>query len=72
VLPAGLRHRDIAAVSVLAGCGFTVSLLIAELAFEGSPAEAATVKLAVLVGSLLSGLVAAVLLRLRVRAYPGA
>jgi NhaA family Na+:H+ antiporter len=69
VLPAGLRYRDIAAVSVLAGCGFTVSLLIAELSFEGRAAEVDTVKLAVLVGSLLSGLVAAVLLRLRVRAY---
>jgi Na+:H+ antiporter, NhaA family len=75
VLPAGLRHRDIAAVSVLAGCGFTVSLLIAELSFAGAGhgpgggSEVEPAKLAVLVGSLLSGLVAAVLLRLRVRAH---
>ena len=35
-LPTGLSWRDLFAVSVLTGCGFTVSLLIAELAFGDS------------------------------------
>ena len=38
-LPPGLSWRDLFAVSVLTGCGFTVSLLIAELAFDGSSAH---------------------------------
>ena len=48
---AGLSWRDLFAVSVLTGCGFTVSLLIAELAF-GDGTEAARIKIAVLAGSL--------------------
>ena len=67
-LPEAISWRDLAAVAVLAGCGFTVSLLIAELAFEGT-GQADRVKLAVLVGSVLSSLIAAGLLHLRVRAH---
>ncbi len=66
-LPSDLHWRDLAAVSVLAGCGFTVSLLIAELAYQGDP-QAERVKMAVLTGSLVSSLLAAALLHLRVRA----
>jgi NhaA family Na+:H+ antiporter len=65
-LPGDLRRRDLAAVSVLTGCGFTVSLLIAELAFADEAAQDRA-KSAVLVGSLLASLLAAVLLRGRVR-----
>ncbi|HSS66958.1 MAG TPA: Na+/H+ antiporter NhaA [Nocardioidaceae bacterium] len=54
---------DVAAVSVLAGIGFTVSLLISDLAFAGQTADDA--KAAVLIGSLIAGLLAAVLLRRR-------
>ena len=54
---------DVAGVSVLAGVGFTVSLLISDLAFSGQTADDA--KTAVLVGSLIAGLLAAVLLRRR-------
>ncbi|GAA4217981.1 Na+/H+ antiporter NhaA [Actinocatenispora rupis] len=67
-LPAGMHRRDLAAVSVLAGCGFTVSLLIAELSF-GVGAEAGRIKAAVLTGSLIASLLAAALLRRRVRAH---
>lgn len=57
--------RDVGAAAVLSGIGFTVSLLIAELAFTGARAEAA--KTAVLAGSLLAGLAATALLRVRNR-----
>lgn len=66
-LPGDLAWRDLAAVSVLTGCGFTVSLLIASLAFRGTGRED-LVKTAVLLGSLVASLLSALLLRGRVRA----
>ncbi|MBA0044863.1 Na+/H+ antiporter NhaA [Mycobacterium sp. NPDC050853] len=63
-----LSWLDIAGVTLLAGIGFTVSLLIGELAFGTGPA-AEHVKVGVLAGSLTSAAVAAVVLRLRNRAY---
>jgi Na+:H+ antiporter, NhaA family len=66
-LPRGMGWRDLFAVSVLTGCGFTVSLLIAELAFTEGAAQD-RVKGAVLLGSLLASLLAALMLRRRVRA----
>lgn len=65
-LPRALDWRDMCAVSVLTGCGFTVSLLINELAFGGT-AQAERLTLAVLSASLLASLTAAGLLRRRVR-----
>ena len=50
-----LRWADIAAVGILAGIGFTVSLLIAELAFEENPLLLAEAKLGVLSASLIAG-----------------
>jgi NhaA family Na+:H+ antiporter len=64
-----LAWRDIAALSLLTGVGFTVSLLVGELAFgAGSPRDD-HVKLAVLCGSLLAAVLASVALRLRNRTY---
>jgi Na+:H+ antiporter, NhaA family len=65
-LPGDMAWRDLFAVSVLTGCGFTVSLLITELAFDPGAAQE-RVKAAVLLGSLVASLVAAVFLRRRVR-----
>ncbi|MFB7907453.1 MULTISPECIES: Na+/H+ antiporter NhaA [unclassified Kitasatospora] len=64
-----LKWADLFAVSVLAGIGFTVSLLISELAFPDDLALADRSKTAVLVGSLLCAVVATVLLKLRNRHY---
>ncbi|MGW4645211.1 Na+/H+ antiporter NhaA [Kitasatospora sp. NPDC004289] len=64
-----LKWADLFAVSVLAGIGFTVSLLISELAFPGDPELADRAKAAVLMGSLLCALIATVLLKLRNRHY---
>lgn len=63
-----LSWLDIVGVSLLAGIGFTVSLLIGELAF-GAGSAAEHVKVGVLAGSLTSAAVASVVLRLRNRAY---
>ncbi|MFI5660909.1 Na+/H+ antiporter NhaA [Streptomyces sp. NPDC051684] len=59
---------DVFALAVLAGIGFTVSLLIGELAYP-EPAQQEHIKSAVLLGSLIAAVVACVLLRLRNRHY---
>ncbi|GAA2346842.1 Na+/H+ antiporter NhaA [Streptomyces cuspidosporus] len=64
-----LAWADVFAVASLAGIGFTVSLLIGELAFPGDPRLAAEVKAAVLIGSLLAAVVSGVLLKVRDRRY---
>ncbi|AWW38407.1 MULTISPECIES: Na+/H+ antiporter NhaA [Streptomyces] len=60
-----LEWADVFAVASLAGIGFTVSLLIGELAFEGDPALTNEVKAAVLTGSLIAAVFATVLLKIR-------
>ncbi|MCW2855914.1 MAG: nhaA [Marmoricola sp.] len=57
--------RDLIGLAVLAGVGFTVSLLVSDLSFPGGRAEEA--KTAVLVGSLLAGLLGALILGRRNR-----
>jgi NhaA family Na+:H+ antiporter len=64
-----LSWSDVVGVAVLAGIGFTVSLLISELAFDSDPATLALAKAAVLTGSLLSALVAALILARRNAVY---
>ncbi|WP_079170163.1 Na+/H+ antiporter NhaA [Mangrovactinospora gilvigrisea] len=64
-----LKWADVLAMASLAGIGFTVSLLIAELAFPDDHEVTARLKAAVLVGSLLAAVLATVLLRLRNRRY---
>ena len=63
---------DVAGVSLLAGAGFTVSLLVGELAFGASGERTEHVRLAVLGGSLLAASLAAVVLRRRNAAYRAA
>ncbi len=67
-LDPALSWWDVVAVAALGGIGFTVSLLIGELAFD-SAVRAEHVKVGVLAGSVVASGVAAVLLRARNRAY---
>ncbi len=64
-----LAWADVGAVACLGGIGFTVSLLIGELAFASDPALTGEVKAAVLLGSLISAVVAAALLKVRNTKY---
>jgi NhaA family Na+:H+ antiporter len=64
-----LSWVDVIGMAMLAGIGFTVSLLIGELAFAQSTGLDDDVKVGVLVGSLLAALLAAVVLRSRNRVY---
>lgn len=63
-----LAWADVFGLATLAGIGFTVALLIGELAFP-DPATTEHIKAAVLVGSLIAAALAAVLLRRRNRVY---
>ena len=68
-LSSSLRWADVLAVGILAGIGFTVSLLIGELAFEHDPVRATSAKIGVLVASVLAAVLASGALALRRRAY---
>jgi len=65
--PAGTSWRDVAALSLLGGVGFTVSLLIAELALPPEAAESA--KAAVLIASAIASLASAIVLLRRSRVH---
>ncbi|WP_028927185.1 Na+/H+ antiporter NhaA [Pseudonocardia acaciae] len=68
VRPDGLGWRDMLAVSMLGGVGFTVSLLLAELSLPDGPGVD-TAKAAVLLASAAASLLAAALLAVRGRAH---
>lgn len=64
-LPTGMRAAQVWGVGALGGIGFTVSLFIADLAFA-DPLLTGDAKIGIFLGSILSGIIGAVLL-LRMR-----
>ena len=66
-LPAGLGRRGLVAVGALAGVGFTMSIFIAELAFD-DPQLIATAKGAILLASVVAGSLGYTLCRHAIRA----
>ncbi|MFG1779891.1 Na+/H+ antiporter NhaA [Micromonospora sp. NPDC049051] len=64
-----ITWTDLLGVALLAGIGFTVSLLIGELAFGPGSTADDNVKAAVLAGSVISAVLATVVLRRRNAAY---
>jgi NhaA family Na+:H+ antiporter len=64
-----LAWRDVLGVALLAGIGFTVSLLIGELAFGYGTLTGADVKIGVLCGSAVAGVLASFVLLSRNAAY---
>jgi Na+:H+ antiporter, NhaA family len=64
-----LAWVDVLGLSMLGGIGFTVSLLISELAFGPGSARAEHATVAVLTGSIAVAIVASVVLRMRNRTY---
>lgn len=61
--------RDVMAIGLLAGIGFTVALLITELAYGTSPNDLDSAKVAVFTASVASALLASVVLLSRNRHY---
>jgi NhaA family Na+:H+ antiporter len=68
-LAEGLSWWDVFGLAILAGIGFTVSLLVGELAFGTGSAADDHVKIGVLAGSLIAALLATIVLRIRSRVY---
>jgi len=68
-LDAELAGWDVLGLGLLAGVGFTVSLLIGELAFGSGSTRDDHVKVGVLAGSLVAIALSTILLRLRNRGY---
>lgn len=68
-LDPSLKWIDIAGVGVLAGIGFTVSLLVAELSFAAGSPHYDHGKVAILTASVLAAVLAAVVLGVRNRRY---
>jgi len=68
-LASGISWRDITAIGVLAGIGFTVALLIAELGYRSNPILLESSKAAVLAASLLAAAIASLALLSRGRHY---
>ncbi|MFF6997904.1 Na+/H+ antiporter NhaA [Streptomyces sp. NPDC008313] len=66
-----LAWPDVFAVACLAGIGFTVSLLIGELAFEDNAVMTEEVKASVLTASLIAAVLSGVLLKIRNARYRG-
>jgi NhaA family Na+:H+ antiporter len=64
-----LTWVDVIGLALLGGIGFTVSLLIGELAYGPDSARGEHVKVGVLCGSLLAALLATAVLRVRNRVY---
>ncbi|MGW0534234.1 Na+/H+ antiporter NhaA [Streptomyces sp. NPDC003032] len=64
-----LAWPDVFAVASLAGIGFTVSLLIGELAFTEDPLLTDEIKAAVLTGSLIAAVLSGILLKMRNAKY---
>lgn len=68
-LPRGVRWVDLIGLALLAGMGFTVSLLISELSFGQGSALDDVGKVGILLGSLIAALLAVALLGTRNRQY---
>jgi NhaA family Na+:H+ antiporter len=61
-LPSGVKFSHIMGIGFLAGVGFTMSLFISALAFEGQAALIEQAKLGILFGSLIAGVAGAIIL----------
>ncbi|MEI6620399.1 MAG: Na+/H+ antiporter NhaA [Actinomycetes bacterium] len=57
-----LKWGEIVGLGLVAGVGFTVSLLISELAFEELPVDLTDAKLAILIASVVSAIIASAVL----------
>lgn len=64
-----LAWSDVVGVAMMAGIGFTVSLLIGELAFGTASERDDHVKVGVLVGSVVAAILGSIVLRTRNRVY---
>ncbi len=63
-LPKGINFKQIVGVAILAGVGFTMSIFIANLAFNETPAFIDSAKIGIIIGSFISGITGYIILKL--------
>ena len=66
-LPTGMNYLAVVGVGLLAGIGFTVSLLIADLSFPESQQILDQAKIGIIVASLLAGVFGFIVLKIAYR-----
>ena len=66
-LPKGVNFKQILGISAIAGVGFTMSIFIDNLAFQGDLISINSVKVGVIMGSLISGIVGYTILKLSIK-----
>lgn len=63
-LPTGVKFKQILGISAVAGVGFTMSIFIDNLAFYGDLISINSAKVGIIIGSVLSGILGYIILRL--------
>lgn len=63
-LPSGVNFKQILGIASIAGVGFTMSIFIGNLAFYGDLISINSIKIGIIIGSLISGMVGYIILRL--------
>ncbi|NOZ73840.1 MAG: Na+/H+ antiporter NhaA, partial [FCB group bacterium] len=66
-LPSGVNFKQILGIASIAGVGFTMSIFIDNLAFSGDLISINSVKVGIIIGSIISGIVGYLILRLTTR-----
>lgn len=62
-LPKGVNATQVIGVAILAGVGFTMSIFIANLAFDNNLMFIDSAKIGILIGSFISGIIGAMILK---------
>ena len=62
-LPSGVNFKHILGVAAIAGVGFTMSIFIDNLAFAGDALRIDTIKIGIILGSLISGIAGYIILQ---------
>ena len=63
-LPKGVNFKHILGISAIAGVGFTMSIFIDNLAFAGDTLRIDTIKIGIIIGSVIAGVVGFFILKL--------
>ena len=68
-LPSGIKFNQILGIAAIAGVGFTMSIFIVNLAFSGDLISINSSKVGIIIGSLTSGILGYLILRLTNKNY---
>lgn len=71
-LPAGVKFKQVLGIAAISGVGFTMSIFIANLAFDGNLININSAKVGIIIGSVISGILGYTILRLTSKKEPEA